>query len=341
MSLIDLALQAGLQPRRTASTHGGEYHSPCPACNGNDRFTIWPISGRYWCRRCEVSGDAIQFCRNFLGLTFQEACLKLNVEPRGCISRTLAVPPEFDFKTATEPTEQWQEKAMTFTHWAHQQLLLNQNILSLLFERGFTEQSIMKYKLGYCKNTKVQTINDIFSLRQSWGLPLALKPDGNEKKLWLPHGIVIPIFRDEKIIKLKIRRQDWQLGDQHKYVVISGSTSSPAIFGDMLLQPPLLVEAEFDAMLIQQEASDVCSCIALGGLGKPDLATHRLLMKCPIVLFALDFDDAGKDAYNFWRHTYPQLRPWPISETKSPGDAFQAGVNLKQWVLDGLKHYLR
>ena len=80
MNILDLVREINLHPKRVSSTNGGEYKSECPKCQaGTDRFCIWPNegdSGRYWCRVCECNGDGIQFCRDFLGMTFQEACNK-------------------------------------------------------------------------------------------------------------------------------------------------------------------------------------------------------------------------------------------------------------------------
>lgn len=85
MNVLDLAEALNLYPKKTASTNGGEYKSKCPKCQeGIDRFCIWPNqgkTGRYWCRVCEANGDGIQFCRDFLGMSFQEACRKLNFTP--------------------------------------------------------------------------------------------------------------------------------------------------------------------------------------------------------------------------------------------------------------------
>ncbi len=336
--LFDLANEIGIHPKRCASTNGGEYHSACPACGGKDRFVLWPAKNRYWCRQCDCSGDSIQFCRDFLGMDFRSACLKLNIEPQEKL-KTLIRPVLYDLKIAIEPPCLWQQKASVFVNWADEQLALNEHGMQQLYRRGFTDSSIQKFRLGYCKNPRNMLSKDIYCARGDWGLPKELKPDGKEKKLRLPHGLIIPTFQDDKVIKLKIRLQEWKPGDPQKYSVISGSKIIPMVIGNLQAQPAILVESEFDAMLIHQEAGDLCACVALGGIGKPDLETHGLLNRCSLILFALDYDSAGKGAYSFWRNTYSQLRPWPIPATKSPGDAFQAGINLRQWVLDGFKHY--
>lgn len=51
--------------KKTASTHGGEWHGPCPVCGGHekhdsDRFMVWPMPhngvARAYCRKCKFSG---------------------------------------------------------------------------------------------------------------------------------------------------------------------------------------------------------------------------------------------------------------------------------------------
>src|SRR4030042_5297384 len=42
INILDLLNNRGINPRRAAGTHGGEYPSACPACGGNDRFHVWP-----------------------------------------------------------------------------------------------------------------------------------------------------------------------------------------------------------------------------------------------------------------------------------------------------------
>ncbi len=37
--------------------NGREYHGPCPACGGEDRFVVWPETA--WCRQCHLSWDIV------------------------------------------------------------------------------------------------------------------------------------------------------------------------------------------------------------------------------------------------------------------------------------------
>lgn len=158
----------------------------------------------------------------------------------------------------------------------------------------------------------------MFENRANWGLPLDYREDGKAKLHWLPKGIVIPTFEQKGVIKLKVRRTDWHFADKlPKYVEISGGLQCPSIYGD-ITKPIVIVEAEIDAILIQQFASDICCSLALGGVGKrPDKHTHEILKRAPLILLSLDYDEAGKKEYSFWMLTYANLRPWPASKGKA------------------------
>ena len=202
--------------------------------------------------------------------------------------------------------------------------------------------TIEKFHLGLCKDPNSEIPKGFLRQRQSWGLENKYHKNGKIKQLWLPYGIVIPCYSDHmRVIKLKTRRLDWHPEDNFpKYFEITGSMQQPAVYGSIEDKPTVIVEAEFDAMLIQQEAGDICGAIALGGAKKrPDLATHQRLKKSPLLLYALDFDEAGKEQFIYWRNTYSQLRAWPVPKEKSPGDAFKIGINIRQWIIDGLLEY--
>jgi len=336
MNVIDLLGELGVLPKKVSSTKGGEYHSSCPdqSCHGKDRFCIWPKEGpdgRYWCRKCLRSGDAIQFCRDFMGMDFKTACGKMgkglsNPRPRNLVS----LRPKFIPRTIDQPSDQWCQRASAFVSESHRYLLMHPHLLNEEKDRGLTLQSIEKFQLGW-------NPADIFEPRQSWALSDVSEATG-ARVLCLPQGIVLPSFRDGSPIRLKIRRHNWKPDDEYpKYHIIVGGMTCPTVYGDTS-KPVVIVEAELDAMLIQQVAADVCCCIALGGVSiRPDIVVDRMIRQSPCILFALDCDDAGKKAYTFWQSTYKDLRPWLIPRGKSPGDAYLLGVDLRRWIEAGIR----
>jgi hypothetical protein len=336
MNVIELLDEMGVNSKCMASTHGGEYHSPCPECGGTDRFCVWPKqgdNGRYWCRQCQRHGDAIQFCRDFWGMSYQDACRKVGRQSISYSGIGAVQPYEFSPSIAEAPCQLWQERAETFIKDCHQELIRNPTALSLLHERGLTIDTATRFRLGY-------NAQNCWEERKRWGLSIVLREDGKLRKQWLPRGLVIPAYADSylKPIKLKIRRSDWYKEDNlPKYAEISGSQKQYAVYGEFSL-PIVIVESELDALLIEQEAAQVCCVMALGGAGKhPDAKMHELLRAATVILFSLDFDEAGKKAFAFWRSTYFQVIAWPSPLGKSPADAFQSGLCLSKWILEGVK----
>lgn len=338
MNILDLASSIGLQPKRTSSTNGGEYKSACPQCNeGKDRFCIWPcqgVAGKYWCRMCNCKGDAIQFCRDFLGMTYLDACRQLNVSPkqRSLIKGYNPFKKSHFFPQDSKPLpEEWRIAAKAFIERCHDCLLSSQAGLNLLEVRGITKETISTFRLGW-------NLKTIYDNRSSWGMPIQFKEDGRVRKQWLPQGIVIPSLENGILFRIKIRRSEWHLEDKlPKYAEVSGGLQRPSIYGDYR-KPFVVLESELDAIVIQQFASDLCCCLSLGGVSKrPDKQVHELLCKAPLILLALDYDEAGKKEYPFWMSLYPNLRPWPARKGKSPGDSYTLyGVDLRRWVQDGL-----
>lgn len=343
MALLELAEELGLDFKKTSSSGGGEYHSACPACcDGKDRFVVWPQLNRYWCRRCEVSGDGIQFCRDFMGMSFRDACERLNDFSHLRIDRKSDHSKREKFVIVTEPPKAWQDKALAFVEWAQKQLKRSSNAMETLLQRGLNESTINHFKLG-CVDSSTNAHKDLYTPREDWGLPREHKEDGKIRMLWLPTGLLIPtISNSGSILKLKVRRQQWQKEDTlPKYVEISGSMQCPSVFGVTELGVVVVVESELDALLIHQNTKDLCFCIALGGVTKkPDLKCDQMLRETELILWCLDNDEAGKNAAFWWRKTYPHLKFWPAPVGKSPGDAFKNhGVNLRDWILKGIEHH--
>lgn len=343
MNLLDLLQDYGLAPKRKAACHGGEYSLPCPFCkDGHDRFLIWPNrhnkngdyqGGRYFCRVCQKYGDSITFLRELYGLTYLEACEKLKLKPRDRQATFAIRQPYKSPPTALDPADLWLEKSLAFVNWCHIQLMNSPAALKKVLERGFSMESVIRYKIGF--NPGDPQGQDIRRERQDWGLKNQLKENGSSRKLWLPVGFTIPTLDSAGLpIKVKIRRTAWKEGDKlPKYVEVSGLKASPSIYGDANLPTGLILESEFDGLLVQQEAADLVYCIALGGSTKPvDLHTDTLLKQTKTILFLPDFDEAGATAWVKWKRQYPCIHQILTDRGKSAGDAFLEGVNLKEWI---------
>jgi len=126
--LLEFCKQVGLEPKRVASTHGGEYKSPCPECFGTDRFTVWPnrqyksCVGGYFCRHCNKGGDSIQFCRVFLGMTWDQAVTATRATVQlDWKHQRLTHPKPPQFKATIAPSGVWQKRVEKLVCWASNQ----------------------------------------------------------------------------------------------------------------------------------------------------------------------------------------------------------------------------
>ena len=343
MTILELIEDTGLTPKREAATYGGVFSSPCPFCqDGDDRFVIWPNrhnnngeyqGGRYWCRVCGKHGDAITFIRELHGVSYREACNRLKIEPKK-INSTQPIRQERKPLIVSDPSEVWQGRAKAFVDWCHTNLISNSDAIALVTKRGFTLESIKRFKLGF--NPK-----DLFGNRTEWGLEEEIKDDGKPRKMWLPTGLIIPTFSENgNVIKVKIRRLNWKEGDKYpKYVELSGSKQCFSIYGDTSLPCALVLESEFDALLVQQFASDILYCVALGGSTKPiDQQTDLLLRTTSTLLFCPDFDEAGAVAWKKWKNMFLNIHRVMTPLGKSPGDDYLAGIDLREWLLEYLNY---
>jgi hypothetical protein len=324
--------------KKVANVEGGEWVGPCPFCKaGTNRFHVWPFhsksaTGRYWCRQCGRSGDAIQFLQDFEGLSYREACKALNIEPDSSTSaRSKPKLQTWQPKEAVLPAEKWQIQAKKFINHCHKVLMLSKDGQAYLKSRGLTLETARHFKLGW--NGK-----DQWDHLQAWGLDPEVNPEtGKPKKLWLPKGLVLPCFSGDKVSRIKIRRINWQPDDKlPKFIAVKSSSSKPMFLGtgDRAI---VVTEAEIDALLIWQEAKSLVDVVALGSVAvKPDKETFRVLKQSPAILVALDYDEAGAQGWLWWAENFEHSLRWPVPDGKDIGDYFTAGGDLRTWVLAGL-----
>ncbi|MGB5217574.1 MAG: CHC2 zinc finger domain-containing protein [Smithella sp.] len=340
--LLELLQTDGHMMKKVATTHGGEFAGPCPWCTGTDRFRVWPESGRYWCRSCDKSGDAIQYLRDRRGLSYVDACRYLGKEPKRNGDKCGNVQHLQDayrdkitkignLQEAKTPGEPWRRNASAFLDaaiknlWAPSGAPVRQWLNA---EKGLSDATIKQACLGL-------NLADKYEPRASWSLS-ANVIDGKERKLWIPGGLVIPFIHNGDVHRLRIRRDN--PGDGSRYVVVSGSSPAPLMIGRDK-GAAVIVESEIDAWLISQEAGDLIITISMGNAqAKPDTATHTILKDTPIILNSLDTDDAGaKAAWKFWPETYGgKVRRWPAIHGKDASAARLNGLNIREWIIAGM-----
>lgn len=319
MSLLEL-IERDTDLRRVAGTRGGEYAGPCPWCGGEDRFRVWPDADRpgYWCRGCGRHGDAIQYLRDHDGMTFRQACEHLGINGSADERRSYRNPAPKTTKDLVPPDQVWQNRASAFCRSAAYQLWNNKacaEALAYLKFRGLKDETIRSAQLGYLPG-------DRYDPPANWGLD-------RTKPLWLPKGIVIPCVVGDVLWRVNVRR--WA-GDQ-RYVALAGSAST-LYHADLLdfSRPALLLESELDALLVQQEASDLVTALATGGsTGARHPVWVQYLARAPETLIGYDADERGEEASIWWLAHQPRARRVsPMA--KDPSEMHLLGQSVRAWV---------
>jgi len=346
MTILDLLEQDGIQMRRVANTRGGEWCGPCPRCGGRDRFRVQPNYGErgfWWCKQEDISGDDIQYLREFREMSFHDACSFLGREP-GPSSNLVKKEnkPTWEPKENIFPDEIWQGKSEALVDWCHKELMSDTGKDALEYlktERGLSEKTIKFRRLGW--NPK-----DVWPVRKAWGLPDGVNKEGKPiKKIYLPKGIVIPCFIDEQIQKVKIRLQKPKEDTPH-YLPIPGGYTGPHVLGNNH-KIFVIVESELCGILLHQEIGNLAGVIVLGSAYiRPDKKIIDILKSAELLLIALDNEPHKKDntgakqSWNFWLKHFSQAKRWCPIEGKDPSEMWGSGkVNLREWVQVGINKY--
>ncbi len=359
-NVLDLLKNCGITPRKVSTgKHGEEHHSACPVCGDgsprdastgpSDRFIVWPTrseGGYFSCRRCGIHGDNIQFVRDTESKSYPEACAVLGIALQGAARPVKSTPrppqqaeTKFQPHTYERPNENWLAKGQEFVLGCHEQLMGSDSALQWLAKRGITRESAIKYKLGYNPGNNGSAL---YKSREAWGLPEKLnEKTGKNKPLWLPIGLVIPMLdADGQVIQMRIRRTDSDRKDfqpQLKYLVVAGGCQATMVLNQEA-KCFVVVESGLDAILVAQEAKglNTGAITVWNASAKPDTSTTALLNKSMKILVALDDDDAGHEQSPWWLAHFRQAKVHTPTGGKDPGEAYENGVNIRDWLLSGL-----
>jgi hypothetical protein len=336
MNVLDLYQHDGHHAKREASTGNGTWGGSCPGCGGTDRFRLqphfsgidWHEGGRWSCNQCHPKwSDAPGYLMTFHRMTYLDACRELGIEPKGRQEfQASASRPTWKPREAAPPPSRWQEKAAEFVGSAEKNLWEDNGAgtSAYLEDRGLSRNFIKWARLGWNPKEK-------FDAYENWGLIPERNEKDNPKKVWLPAGIVIPVFGgDGQVLRVKIRRSEPDAAP--KYIAITGgAATSFMVLGDAIAV--IVVEAELDALLLYQEAGDLATMMAAGAAQyKPDAGAFDKLKAAPVVLVALDAEQSGYTAWKWWRENLPNARFCPVPVGKDPTEAHQQGVDLRAWI---------
>lgn len=296
LASVDLLsiVRKDVQLKRVATGRDGpEYAGPCPFCGaGTDRFRCWPRHsagrGRWWCRRCDRSGDGITYLQERDGLSFKEAAQALGGDVDQVRTSKRPPAPRRSPRAAVPQVEPpgpaWQERARAFVSYAQEYLWSRPGQPALEYlraERGLSDDTIQHYGLGLYPLGSFKFNHD--RRIEDWGV---------EDTDWvtLPDGIVIPCEIEDCLWYVQVRRpymmdndsldtlsaylgyvNSWRAAgktmyNRAKYTVVTPHAAT-ALFGadDLRGAPGLLVcESQFDAMLVWQLLGDLVDVTAIG-----------------------------------------------------------------------------
>ena len=317
-------------------------------------FSVSPSRQRFHCFGCGVDGDVIDFVMRRDGVEFNDACRSLGIDVGGTGNgerrrRSMATPaPKVvhgdgggkDTRPPRQvdmPSDAWMGAADEFVSRCAMHLAENRDAMDWLSGRGISAESAMEYRLGWNPGRDGKAL---YVPRKRWGLPQERGQSGRPKPLWLPVGLVLPLLdRDGRVIQIRIRRTDddmRQFLPAMKYRVVPGSGMATMVLGRRMMDF-VICENGLDAILVRQEAGDLVGAISTwSATTMPDAMTDAIMSRATRILVATDYDAAGRKGADMICTRYDQATWWPVPTGNDIGEAWAAGVDLREWIRQGL-----
>ena len=275
--------------------HSDQWEGKCFVC-GHTIFLSDKTPDHFYCRQCGKQYRAIHIVVHHYGLTtraqFADACQKLaellnvsgdTAQYHGTGTGTVTVPKPSERFTdfcalPDEPSDLWQLEVTKAVNHAHDVLMSNagKNERDYLRSRGFTEDTLRKYRIGFNPNS--------YTLNVTVKNPVTQEDEPVKASV----GIYIPTFAKlmdgepyESLLRVKVRCEDWkykslmkayeegQKDKPLKYWHIKGGVPKSLFCADYARdfntnENIIFTEGEFDAMTINQVAGDICKAVTFG-----------------------------------------------------------------------------
>lgn len=278
-TLTEVLTEQDLEPQESS---GGRKVLPCPFHKGDNEasFTIYP-NETYFCFGCEVWGDAVKFLVEYKGFSNHEALEYVGIDyktPRADKSQVIKVKNTHKtFKFLYEVAEIY-----------HDFLLQTPGAINYLYKRGLTEETILKYKLGY-------TDGRVVSFNTAYEMDLALEIGLINKNSYemMSHRITVPNLLEEGYCDFLMGRT--VTNDKVKYL---GTRMPKPLQGfyEVRHSPVIfVVEGQFDWLTLRQWGYPA---IAMSG-------THQTLVNAALLedkklILVPDYDEShvGENTMN-------------------------------------------
>ena len=347
IDLIGLIERSGkTKLKYAASTDGGEYVGPCPFCGqGTDRFHVWPHSAKrphYWCRvNPDHKGDAIQFLKDFEGMTFREACNELGLDYMDGADieyiGTLAPP-----QTDQPPPAKWRELMQYLVDKGNKVLLAGATPIARQYREYLTARGI-KLEMVEKKQISFAAIGSTGRWLEIPFSDVGLTEDMVSAKQWEKGCIRIP---DGLIFPYQVQGDLWKLGIKRPFVT-DGTMPRGQILGskECLLNedlinpnmPVLMTEAFLDAISVEQEAGDLIVPISTDGTSNGRSARCIMRLKyADYIIQSFDNDPAGDKAADEWKNLLANTYRWRPCIVKDTNEMLTDKQDVRDWVAQGM-----
>ncbi len=311
----------------------GQYHiGPCPFCGGKDRFTIKHTGeGDLWiCRRCGDGKyhDAVAFLMRAEGRSFREVTRNEGVQGRS----PSPSPPFSPSPLPPPPDEEWQIAR-----------LIDQRRLAVGFgpaaENPAADPVTIAVAWHYLRVHRGLLPDTIRRALLGFNPDGGLLPDGST----FPPGIHIPCMVGGQLWYVKARLPKAALEASRKagrplpkYMMLRGSRA--ALFNADALpgaRVAVVVEGEFDALLLGQFLPDGWAAVTMGGAGSlPDERFLPYFSGIERVLLGFDADPAGRRALASWQRLlgWAEAAPPLPPGVKDVTEFWQQDGDLRGWL---------
>ena len=312
--------------------HGSRLWWRCPFHQDkNPSLGIEPSRKKWKCFGCGERGDAVDLVMKLRSCTFPQAIGFLrqdgNATAHSEVRSGSPSPRGSEFLTISDPA-----RNRTDDRAGDQRV--HRSLLSLSDSLSLVESSAVRLwrpeglrALDYLKRRGLSD-DTIRSARVGW-TPEVRLPTRKEGRSWSASGIVIPWFDGDRLTLVKIRQPE---GMKPKYA--EAFRDRPTIYPMLSVirpgNPVVVVEGEFDALLLTQAIGDVAAVVTLGSASaRPEASILERLLVAPAWFIASDADDAGDRCASEWRARARRVKPPdPYNDWTDLAKDF---VNLRRW----------